>query len=98
MKRVKEEAEVIVRLDFAGGKVHIHVVAGPAMAHKMEKLYGASKDGRNTARSARWEVPLRAVSFRSLQSLSRTRHRMGSFAPRSTVKQALAASEVGRMG
>lgn len=66
MKRIKEEAEVIVRLDFQDQLAHICVSAWPSMAAKMEKRYGTSKDGRNTPQSARWAVPLRCISFRAL--------------------------------
>jgi len=64
MRRAKEGAEVIVRLDYLDQKAHICVSAWPKMARKMEKLYGQSNDGPNPSQSARWIVPLRAVSFR----------------------------------
>ncbi len=80
MKRIAEEAEVIVRLDYAGEKAHITVSAWPAMARKMEKLYGESKDGRNTSRSARWIVDLKAISFRRLDKSSRTPRQIPHFA------------------
>jgi hypothetical protein len=64
MKRSKEEAEVIVRLDYQEGLAHITVHAWPAMAAKMEKQYGASLDGQSE-QSRRWRVPLKAISFRS---------------------------------
>ena len=64
MKRVKEQAEVIVRLDYLDQVAHITVAAWPAMATKMERRYGVSLDG-NSEQSRRWRVPLRAISFRS---------------------------------
>lgn len=66
MKREKECAEVIVRLDYMDKMAHICVSAWPKMAAKMRKLYGESLDGRNTPQSARWKIPLRSISFRSL--------------------------------
>lgn len=63
MKRLKDEAEVIVRLDYADGQAHITVHAWPAMATKMEKRYGPSLDG-HSEQSRRWRVPLRLISFR----------------------------------
>lgn len=71
MKRRKEEAEVIVRLDFQDQLAHISVSSWPKMASKMARRYGVSKDGRNTEQSARWTVPLRCISFRALQKQSR---------------------------
>jgi hypothetical protein len=44
MQRSKEEAEVIVRLDFMDQKAHICVCQWPSMAAKMRKRYGPSKD------------------------------------------------------
>lgn len=76
MKRVKEEAEVIIRLDYMDKLAHITVSAWPSMNAKMLKRYGVSKDGRNTPRTARWSVPLKAISFRSLAS---GKHRKGGF-------------------
>jgi len=64
MKRSKEEAEVIVRLDYMEQEAHILVAAWPAMAAKMERLYGPSLDG-TSEQSRRWRIPLRAISFRS---------------------------------
>lgn len=66
MKRVKEAAEVIVRLDYMDQMAHICVSAWPRMSNKMKKLYGISRDGRNTPDAARWQVPIRCISFRSL--------------------------------
>lgn len=67
MKRVKEEAEVIVRIDYQEKLAHICVSAWPSMAARMEKRYGVSKDGRSTPRAARWTVPLRCIRFGSLE-------------------------------
>jgi hypothetical protein len=66
VKRVKECAEVIVRLDYMDQMAHICVSAWPRMNNKMKKLYGISRDGRNTPDAARWLIPLRCISFRSL--------------------------------
>ncbi len=64
MDRVKDEAEVIVRLDFADEQAHITVSAWPSMARRMAKLYGESLDGVDPQRSARWRVPMELISFR----------------------------------
>lgn len=63
MKRSKDEAEVIIRLDFMEQKAHVCVSQWPAMAAKMERLYGKSLDG-NSEMSRRWVIPIRSVSFR----------------------------------
>ena len=78
MKGRKDEAEVIVRLDQQEQKIHICVASWPAMYRKMRKLYGESLDGNNPPHSARWIMPLNAVTFRSLGSINRVR-RMPSF-------------------
>jgi len=70
MKRIKEEAEVIVRLDYMEQLAHICVHAWPAMAARMEKRYGASLDGSSES-SRRWRVPLRVVRFGSLERRKR---------------------------
>jgi hypothetical protein len=44
MQRSKQEAEVIVRLDFMDQQAHICVSQWPAMAAKMRKRYGPSRD------------------------------------------------------
>jgi hypothetical protein len=64
MKRIKEEAEVIVRLDYQTQRAHICVSAWPAMAAKMERLYGTGMDLDTDNCARRWEVPLNAISFR----------------------------------
>jgi hypothetical protein len=64
MKRIKEEAEVIVRLDYETQTAHICVSAWPAMAAKMDRLYGRGKDHDSDDCARRWEIPLKAVSFR----------------------------------
>jgi hypothetical protein len=71
VKREKQCAEVIVRLDFADQLAHICVSAWPRLAARMRKLYGESLDGRNTPQAARWHVPLRCISFRKLAKASR---------------------------
>jgi hypothetical protein len=63
VQRSKEEAEVIVRLDFKEKKAHICVCQWPAMAARMARQYGPSKDPHGKF-SERWIVPLKAVSFR----------------------------------
>ena len=63
MERRKEEAEVMVRLDYVDKLAHITVHAWTSMAHKMERLYGRSLDGDSES-SRRWRVPLRLISFR----------------------------------
>ena len=64
MRREKQCAEVIVRLDFQDQLAHICVFAWPGLAARMRRLYGESLDGRNTPQAARWRVPLRCISFR----------------------------------
>jgi hypothetical protein len=64
MKRLKEQAEVIVRLDYQDQLAHICVADWPAMAAKMEKRYGRGLDSPS-GQSRRWKVPLKAISFRS---------------------------------
>lgn len=73
----REEAEVIVRLDQFEQAIHICVHAWPAMYRKMLRLYGLSRDGKDPQHSARWVVPLKAVSFRRLESISKTRKPTG---------------------
>jgi len=69
MERSKEEAEVIVRLDFLDQQAHICVSQWPAMAAKMRKRYGPSRDPGSKF-SERWTVPLKAISFRSLAKMT----------------------------
>jgi len=69
MQRSKEEAEVIVRLDFMDQMAHICVCQWPAMAAKMRKRYGPSRDPGSQF-SERWTVPLKAISFRSLSKMT----------------------------
>jgi hypothetical protein len=63
MKRIKEQAEVIIRLDYQGQQAHICVADWPAMAAKMEKKYGQGLDSPS-GQSRRWQVLLKAISFR----------------------------------
>jgi hypothetical protein len=62
MKRFKEQAEVIVRLDYQDQQAHICVSDWPAMAARMEKRYGRGLDSPS-GQSRRWKVPLKAISF-----------------------------------
>ena len=64
MKRIKEEAEVVVRLDYQDQVAHICVSAWPSMAAKMDKFYGPGKDSDTEHGSRRWVVPIKAISFR----------------------------------
>jgi hypothetical protein len=64
MKRIKDEAEVIIRLDYQNQTAHVCVSAWPKMAAKMERLYGSGKDADSDNCSRRWQVPLKAISFR----------------------------------
>ena len=66
MKGKKEEAEVIVRLDQLDQTVYVCVSSWPAMYRKMCRLYGPSIDGPSPEHSARWKLPLKAVSFRRI--------------------------------
>ena len=72
MKGRKKEAEVIVRLDYLEQKIHICVTSWPAMARKMLKLYGhpLPKSGDQTHY---WQVPVRAITFRRLETLGKLR-------------------------
>lgn len=63
MKRCAEEAEVIVRLDYLTETAHICVAAWPAMAKKMERLYGPSLDASG-GQVRRWRVPIGVIRFR----------------------------------
>jgi hypothetical protein len=63
MKRLKEQAEVIVRLDYQDQQAHICVADWPAMATKMERRYGRGLDSPS-GQSRRWKVPIKAISFR----------------------------------
>lgn len=72
MKRIKDEAEVIVRLDYVDQLAHITVHAWPSMATKMEKRYGPSLDGQSE-QSRRWRVPLNRISFRKASRSARER-------------------------
>ena len=77
MKRSKGEAEVIVRLDFQEKKAHICVSQWPAIAAKMERIYGHGLDSAG-GRTRRWVVPLKAISFRRPVSGARKPPRMAS--------------------
>jgi hypothetical protein len=62
MKRNAEEAEVVARLDYATGETHITVVSWPAMARRMERLYG--KPTRDGLQVKYWKLPTLLVTFR----------------------------------
>ena len=62
MKRIAQEAEVIARLDFATAETSITVVSWPAMARRMERLYGKPADNRGQVQ--RWRVKGLLVAFR----------------------------------
>ena len=79
MRRVKGEAEVIVRLDYLDGLAHITVSAWPALAAKMEKRYGPSLDGRS-GQSRRWRVPFKLISFRNVPRQRKERLKVAGFA------------------
>ncbi len=64
MKRIKQEAEVIIRLDYQEQVAHITVSAWPAMAGKLERLYGPGKDHDTEDCARRWAVPVTAITFR----------------------------------
>lgn len=72
MKGKREEAEVIVRLDQDGQFAHVSVVSWPSMARKMLRLYGKPlpKSGDQVEY---WEIPLRAITFRSLSAVRKPR-------------------------
>ena len=81
MKGKRDEAELIVRLDQLEGAAYVCVSSWPAMYRKMLRRYGPSLDGRNPEHSARWKLPLKAVSFRRIAT-STTPRRMPTFALR----------------
>ena len=62
MKRIAQEAEVIARLDCMTGETHITVVSWPAMARRMERLYGKPLDCGGQVQ--RWRVKGLVVGFR----------------------------------
>jgi hypothetical protein len=62
MKRISEEAEVIARLDFLSGETNITVVSWPAMARRMDRLYGKPIDSRGQVH--RWRVKGLTLAFR----------------------------------
>jgi hypothetical protein len=63
MKRIALEAEVIVRLDYSTDEAHVCVSSWPAMARKMERLFGSALDNK-AGQSRRWKVPAGAIRFR----------------------------------
>lgn len=70
MKRIREQAEVIIRLDYLEGKAHICVSSWPSMASKMQRKYGEGLDGPSEDSARRWIVPLKTISFRGLKAKS----------------------------
>ena len=76
MRRSKDEAEVIVRLDYLEKKAHICVCQWPAMAAKIRKRYGPSLDPGGKF-VERWVVPLKAISFGSLGGPGKAKDRSG---------------------
>ena len=72
MKGRKEEAEVIVRLDQVEGMCHVNVSLWPAMARKMERLYGPSLDAGRGGDSLRWKLPLQGDHVPAHQHGSKT--------------------------
>lgn len=71
MKTCQENADLVVRLDYQKKVARITVVQWGAMARKMTRLYGRSLDTdlhnaekKHEVFTARWEVPLKAISFR----------------------------------
>jgi hypothetical protein len=85
MKGIREEAEVIIRLDQIDGKAHICVSSWPAMYRKMLRLHGDPKDGPAKGQVARWIVPLEAVLLRKGKKVM-TITRMPFGAPRSPLQ------------
>ncbi len=93
MKRIKEEAEVVVRLDYETQHAHICVSAWPAMAAKMERLYGPGKNPDSDGCARRWDVPLKAISFR------KSPVRPADAKPkRGMTPELIAAMQAGRLG
>jgi len=68
MQRSKLEAEVIIRLDYLDKLAHICVCQWPAMATRMTRKFGKPIESGQFV--ARWRVPLKAISFRSLSSVN----------------------------
>jgi hypothetical protein len=62
MKRIAQEAEVVARLDFLTGETHICVVSWPAMARRVERLYGKPCDADGQVK--RWRIKGLTVTFR----------------------------------
>jgi|SRR5882724_11292637 len=88
MKRIALEAEVIVRLDYSTDMAHVCVSSWPAMARKIERLFGPSLDGK-AGQSRRWTVPMRAVRFRRAEERAK-----GSGKPFGTTLLASAIREI----
>ena len=96
MKRSKETAEVIVRLDYLEKTAHICVAEWPAMAVKMQRAYGPGLDSAG-GRTRRWVVPLRAISFRRPVTKARKAAEGGTlpFSRRSTDNSSNATASAG---
>ena len=71
MQRSKLEAEVIIRLDYLDKLAHICVCQWPAMASRLTRKFGKPIESGQFV--ARWRVPLKAISFRSLSSVNSVR-------------------------
>ena len=65
MKRIALEAEVIVRLDYSTDEAHVCVSSLPAMAQKMERLFGPALDNK-AGQSRRWKAPAGANSLEGI--------------------------------
>jgi hypothetical protein len=72
MKRNQERAEVTIQIDYRSKTANLCVAEWPAMARRLQKLYGQPKKVSRTAdtrsiTTAFWQVPFKAVSFRNLK-------------------------------
>ncbi len=63
MRRRAQEAELTARLDYLTATAYLCVVSWPAMARKLERLYGPSLDAKG-GQVRRWKVPIKAIGFR----------------------------------
>ncbi len=72
----KEESEVIVRLDYQEGKVHI-CSCWPVKSRMLVKRYGlpheVTMNRKRGITSAFWTLPLKAITFRSAKALASPR-------------------------
>jgi len=94
MKRIALEAEVIVRLDYSTDIAHICVSSWPAMARKLERLFGPSLDDQ-AEQTRRWRVPLRVIRFRRAEGRTKQSGKpFESMVPASAMREIEGSSEL----